>query len=163
MKKNTKKQTINQEKVLAIAFVLLAILVIILLIVALKQKNERKARNESHITVPVLEENTTSNISINLKEFKEENTNEYVFIVSNYRQDKINKKELEYVINITNSDNIDIKLYKNDDTTNILDEDLEVEDNILVKNKKQEDIYKLVITKNDKIKDSSVINIEIDS
>lgn len=163
MKKNTKKQTINQEKVLAIAFVLLAILVIILLIVALKQKNERKARNESHITVPVLEENTTSNISINLKEFKEENTNEYVFIVSNYRQDKINKKELEYDINITNSDNIDIKLYKNDDTTNILDEDLEVEDNILVKNKKQEDIYKLVITKNDKIKDSSVINIEIDS
>lgn len=163
MKKNTKKQTINQEKVLAITFVLLAILVIILLIVALKQKNERKARNESHITVPVLEENTTSNISINLKEFKEENTNEYVFIVSNYRQDKINKKELEYDINITNSDNIDIKLYKNDDTTNILDEDLEVEDNILVKNKKQEDIYKLVITKNDKIKDSSVINIEIDS
>lgn len=163
MKKNTKKQTINQEKVLAIIFVALAILVIILLIVALKQKNERKARNESHITVPVLEENTTSNISINLKEFKEENTNEYVFIVSNYRQDKINKKELEYDINITNSDNIDIKLYKNDDTTNILDEDLEVEDNILVKNKKQEDIYKLVITKNDKIKDSSVINIEIDS
>ena len=163
MKKNTKKQTINQEKILAITFVLLAILVIILLIVALKQKNERKARNESHITVPVLEENTTSNISINLKEFKEENTNEYVFIVSNYRQDKINKKELEYDINITNSDNIDIKLYKNDDTTNILDEDLEVEDNILVKNKKQEDIYKLVITKNDKIKDSSVINIEIDS
>lgn len=163
MKKNTKKQTINQEKVLAITFVLLAMLVIILLIVALKQKNERKARNESHITVPVLEENTTSNISINLKEFKEENTNEYVFIVSNYRQDIINKKELEYDINITNSDNIDIKLYKNDDTTNILDEDLEVEDNILVKNKKQEDIYKLVITKNDKIKDSSVINIEIDS
>ena len=163
MKKNTKKQTINQEKVLAIIFVALAILVIILLIVALKQKNERKARNESHITVPVLEENTTSNISINLKEFKEENTNEYIFIVSNYRQDKINKKELEYDINITNSDNIDIKLYKNDDTTNILDEDLEVEDNILVKNKKQEDIYKLVITKNDKIKDSSVINIEIDS
>lgn len=163
MKKNTKKQSINQEKVLAIIFVALAILVIILLIVALKQKNERKARNESHITVPVLEENTTSNISINLKEFKEENTNEYVFIVSNYRQDKINKKELEYDINITNSDNIDIKLYKNDDTTNILDEDLEVEDNILVKNKKQEDIYKLVITKNDKIKDSSVINIEIDS
>ena len=163
MKKNTKKQTINQEKVLAIIFVALAILVIILLIVALKQKNERKARNESHITVPVLEENTTSNISINLKEFKEENTNEYVFIVSNYRQDKINKKELEYDINITNSDNIDIKLYKNDDTTNILDQDLEVEDNILVKNKKQEDIYKLVITKNDKIKDSSVINIEIDS
>lgn len=163
MKKNNKKQSINQEKVLAITFVLLAMLVIILLIVALKQKNERKARNESHITVPVLEENTTSNISINLKEFKEENTNEYVFIVSNYRQDKINKKELEYDINITNSDNIDIKLYKNDDTTNILDEDLEVEDNILVKNKKQEDIYKLVITKNDKIKDSSVINIEIDS
>lgn len=163
MKKNTKKQSINQEKVLAMIFVALAILVIILLIVALKQKNERKARNESHITVPVLEENTTSNISINLKEFKEENTNEYVFIVSNYRQDKINKKELEYDINITNSDNIDIKLYKNDDTTNILDEDLEVEDNILVKNKKQEDIYKLVITKNDKIKDSSVINIEIDS
>ena len=91
-KKSTKKQSINQEKVLAIAFVVLAILVIVLLIIALKQKNERKAKYESHITIPVLEENTKSNISINLKEFKEENTNEYIFIVSNYREDKINKK-----------------------------------------------------------------------
>ena len=162
-KKNIKKQAINQEKVLAIVFVALSILVIILLIIALKQKNARQVKDESHITIPVLEENTKSNISINLKEFKEEDTNEYVFIVSNYREDKINKNELEYDLKITNSDNIEIKLYKNENTTNLIEKELEVEDNTLIKNKKQEDVYKLVITKNDKIKDTSVINIEIDS
>lgn len=162
-KKNIKKQAINQEKVLAIVFVALSILVIILLIIALKQKNARQVKDESHITIPVLEENTKSNISINLKEFKEEDTNEYVFIVSNYREDKINKNELEYDLKITNSDNVEIKLYKNENTTNLIEKELEVEDNTLIKNKKQEDVYKLVITKNDKIKDTSVINIEIDS
>ena len=162
-KKNIKKQAINQENVLAIVFVALSILVIILLIIALKQKNARQVKDESHITIPVLEENTKSNISINLKEFKEEDTNEYVFIVSNYREDKINKNELEYDLKITNSDNVEIKLYKNENTNNLIEKELEVEDNTLIKNKKQEDVYKLVITKNDKIKDTSVINIEIDS
>ena len=157
------KQNNNQEKVLAIAFVALAILVIILLIIALNQKNARKAKEESHITIPVLDENTKSHITINLKEFKEANENEYIFIVSNYREGKINKQELEYVLNIKNSDNVDIKLFKNDSNKNILEDDLEIEDNKLQKDKKQEDIYRLVITKNDKIKDDSVIDIEVDS
>ncbi len=162
-KKVQEKENFNQEKALAVTFVLLAILVIILLVVALVQKNKTEAKEESHITIPVLEEDTESRITINLKEFEASESNEYIFVVSNYREKRLIKENIEYDLKITNNDNIDIKLYKNDGKRDLLDEELEVEDNKLVKNKKQEDIYKLVIEKNNKIKEDSIIEIEIDS
>ena len=73
------------------------------------------------------------------------------------------KENLEYDIEITNESNIDIELYKNNSKKNLIKEDLEVEDNKLSKKEKQEDVYRLVIKRNDKITDNSVIRIEIDS
>ena len=156
-----KKLVLNQEKALALTLVVLAVLVVILLIIALVQKNRNKDIEKSSITIPVLEENVESRIAINLSELSE--TKEYVFIVSNYKDKNINKKNLEYDVEITNNDNIRVEIYKNGKIKNALDDDCEVEDNKLTKNKKQEDVYKLVIKDTKNIKKDSQLVIEIDS
>ena len=170
VKKETKKQeikeeiakaSINQEKALAITFIILAVLVVILLVVAITQKEVTETKKESHITIPVLQEGTESSITINLKDFEKTEDDEYVFIVSNFREEEMIKENLEYDIEITNESNIDIELYKNNGKKNLIKEDLEVEDNKLSKKEKQEDVYRLVIKRNDKITDNSVIRIEI--
>ena len=167
-KETTKKETqvekklvLNQEKALAVTLVVLAILVVILLVIALVQKNRSKDLEKSSITIPVLEENVESRIAINLNELPE--TKEYVFVVSNYKDKEINKKSLEYDVEITNNDNVRIEIYKNGKKKNALDDDYEVEDNKLTKNKKQEDVYKLVIKDTKNIKKDSQLVIEIDS
>lgn len=162
-KKVEDKSSAYQERALTITFILLSILVIILLVVALVKKNQNELKEESHITIPVLQENTTSTISISLKEYNESEETEYVFVVSNYREDQILDTALDYDINVTNNDDIKIELYKNGGTKNLLEEDLEVEDNKLKKDKKQEDVYRLVIERTDAITDSSEIKIEIES
>ena len=156
-----KKLVLNQEKALAVTLVVLAILVVILLVIALVQKNKSKDLEKSSITIPVLEENVESRIAINLSELSE--TKEYVFIVSNYKDNDINKKSIEYDVEITNNDNVRIEIYKNGKMRNALDDDYEVEDNKLAKNKKQEDVYKLVIKDTKNIKNDSQLVIEIDS
>ena len=156
-----KKLKLNQEKALALTMVILAILVVFLLIIALVQKNSNKDKEQSHITIPVLEENVESRIAINLSELS--GSNEYVFIVSNYKDKEVNKKVIEYDVEITNNDNVRIELYKNNKKQTILDNDYEVEDNKLSKSKKQEDVYKLVIKDTKNIKEDSQIVIEIDS
>lgn len=156
-----KKLVLNQEKALALTLVILAILVVILLVIALVQKNNNKIKEQSKITIPVLEENVESRIAINLSELSE--TKEYVFIVSNYKDNDINKKSIEYDVEITNNDNVRIEIYKNGKMRNALDDDYEVEDNKLAKNKKQEDVYKLVIKDTKNIKNDSQLVIEIDS
>lgn len=163
IKKVEDKSSAYQERALTITFILLSILVIILLVVALVKKNQNEVKEESHITIPVLQENTTSTISISLKEYNESEETEYVFVVSNFREDKILETALDYDINITNNDDIKIELYKNGGTKNLLEEDLEIEDNKLKKDKKQEDVYRLVIERTDAITDSSEIKIEIES
>ena len=167
-KETTKKETqvekklvLNQEKALAVTLVVLAILVVILLVIALVQKNRSKDLEKSSITIPVLEENVESRIAINLSELPE--SQEYVFIVSNYKDKEINKRTLEYDVEITNNDNVRIEIYKNGKKRNVLNDDYEVEDNKLTKNKKQEDVYKLVIKDTKNIKKDSQLVIEIDS
>ncbi len=157
----TKKVTIDQEKALAVTLIILAIIVVILLVIALVQKSSNKTKEQSHITIPVLEENVESRISINLSELSE--SNEYVFIVSNYKDKDINKKVIDYDIEITNNDNVRVEIYKNDIKNTVIDNDYEVEGNKLTKNKKQEDVYKLVITDTKNIKENSELIVEIDS
>ena len=156
-----KKLVLNQEKALALTLVILAVLVVILLVIALVQKNKSKDIEKSSITIPVLEENVESRIAINLSELPD--SQEYVFIVSNYKDKKINKRTLEYDVEITNNDNVRIEIYKNGKKKNVLNDDYEVEDNKLTKNKKQEDVYKLVIKDTKNIRDNSELVIEIDS
>lgn len=156
-----KKLVLNQEKALAVTLIVLAVLVVILLVIALVQKNKSKDIEKSSITIPVLEENVESRIAINLSELPE--SQEYVFIVSNYKDKKINKRTLEYDVEITNNDNVRIEIYKNGKKRNVLSDDYEVEDNKLAKNKKQEDVYKLVIKDTKNIKANSELVIEIDS
>lgn len=156
-----KKLVLNQEKALAVTLVVLAVLVVILLVIALVQKNKSKDIEKSSITIPVLEENVESRIAINLSELPE--SQEYVFIVSNYKDKEINKRTLEYDVEITNNDNVRIEIYKNGKKRNVLSDDYEVEDNKLSKNKKQEDVYKLVIKDTKNIKANSELVIEIDS
>ena len=167
-KETTKKETqvekklvLNQEKALAVTLVVLAILVVILLVIALVQKNRSKDLEKSSFTIPVLEENVESRIAINLSELPD--SQEYVFIVSNYKDKDINKKTIEYDVEITNNDNVRIEIYKNGKKKNVLNDDYEVEDNKLTKNKKQEDVYKLVIKATKNIRDNSELVIEIDS
>lgn len=155
--------TFNQEKALMVTFVILAILVVILLVVAVTKNNTIKATEDSHITIPVLQEDTESSIRIDLTEYKTNEDSEYMFIVSNYRENQMIKKNLEYDIEVINEYDVDLELYKNDDTKNLLQHDDEVEDNKLFKDKKQEDVYKLIIKRNDKIKDGSEVIIKIES
>lgn len=156
--------TSNQEKALLVTFIILAVLVVLLFIVVIRQNKTVKITEDSHITIPVLQEETESSIKIDLTEFENNEDTEYVFIVSNYRGDKKIKKSLEYDLEIVNEYDIDLELYKNEGTTNLLQyERDEVEDNKLFKNRKQEDIYKLIIKGNNKAQDKAEIIIKVES
>ena len=98
------------------------------------------------IAVPIIENNTLTTIPLDLNEIAPGDTKEYTFKVTNYEGDKLNEVKMNYSIKIDKSSNVpvEIKLFKNSGTDNVLTE-LESTNNILGFESKQDDTYKLVI------------------
>ena len=162
-KKRRKKKIDKQEKTLLISIVVLLIAIISLSIYAVNLKNIA-AKKASNITIPILKEKTENILTINLADMKLEESNEYIFKVTNYRKNITNDKKIDYTIEIISPQNITLKLYKNGDfERNIIKKTNIVEENKLKKNKKQTDEYHLVIKSNEHLENNEEIIIKITS
>ena len=166
MKKNTKKKTKKlekQDKMLILTFIGLIALVVVLGVVALNLDNIYKD-DSNDLTIPILEEHSESELSVEAKGLKKDDSKEYILVVTNYKEKEILEKAITYDLDITPTENIEVKVYKNNSSDNLITEDdLLVENNKLSAKKKIEDTYKIVIKAKSETKDTDKITIKIHS
>ena len=166
MKKNAKKKTKKlekQDKMLILTFIGLIALVVVLGVVALNLDNIYKD-DSNDLTIPILEEHSESELSVEAKGLKKDDSKEYILVVTNYKEKEILEKAITYDLDITPTENIEVKVYKNNSSDNLITEDdLLVENNKLSAKKKIEDTYKVVIKAIKTPKDKEKITIKIHS
>lgn len=157
------KKLDKQDKALLSTIALLVVLVIVLAAIALNLKNNEQNK-KANIVIPILEEQTQNEISVDLSEMKKGDTKEYIFKVSNYKLSDVNEEKINYDIEISTSENVSIELYKGDSDKNLLSgEDYVIENNKLPKNKKTEDIYRLIIKATNSLTTTDKITLKINS
>lgn len=162
-KKNVKKEMSKQDKTLIATFIGLIILVAVLGIVALNLDNIHKDDNQD-LVIPVLEENSESELSVEVADLEEGATKEYILVVSNYKDKQVLEKSITYDVDITPTESVEVKVYKNNSSDNLITEDdLLIENNKLKAKEKTEDTYKIVIKAKQQPKKQEKINIKIHS
>lgn len=155
----------ENEKILLISFIVLLILVIILAFVAVNKKKEYDKKQSADITMPIIEKSVNNTFNVDISNLKEKGLKSYSFKITNYKDKKINSKQIEYKISINTLENdVELKLYKNKDDKNFL-ADLEKYEITakLPKDKKQEDVYTLIIKANKAIDKNKTIEIKLAS
>ena len=164
--KKSKKKTKKIDKVDILMIGVLIVLGIVILFQGIKLVKEvtKKTDNpiKANIVIPVLGENTNSSITLNMKEFDEES--EYIFKVTNFRYNDINKEKITYKVVITNLDKTNILVTKNDKDINVdAEEEFISSKNNLKAKEKQTDIYKVKIKDKNNIDEDSKVIISIES
>lgn len=166
MKKETKKKNKKlekQDKMLILTFICLIALVAILGVVALNLDNIYKDDSKD-LTIPILEEHSEGELSVEAAGLEVDEYKEYFLVVTNYKEKEVLEKDITYDMDITLTENIEVKVYKNNSSDNLLTEDdLLIENNKLKAKKKTEDTYKIVIKAKNKTKDTDKITIKIHS
>jgi len=163
-KRNKKSKEIDKVDILMIGvLIVLGIFILFQGIKLVKEVTKKKDNPiKANIVIPVLSKNTNSSITLNMKEFKEES--EYVFKVTNFRNNDINEEKLSYKVIIANPDQTNILITKNDKDINVDNEEEFVSSkNSLKAKEKQTDIYKVKIKDKNNIKEDSKVIITIES
>lgn len=152
------------EKILLFFFMSLLAIVIVLVFKVITIKQET-AKEDINLTIPLISSKINNTFSVDLEELSKDEITEYKFKITNYKEDKISKEDIEYKINLTkNSDAVSIKLYKNGSDKNLLTEDTNkfvIADNTLEKNAKNEDTYYLIIRVKEEVEKKDNIEIKI--
>lgn len=162
-KKNVKKEVSKQDKTLIGTFIGLIVLVAILGIVALNLDNIH-SDDDHDLLIPVLEENADSELSVEVNDLEKGATKEYILVVANYKDKEILEKALTYDVDITPTESVEVKVYKNESSDNLITEDdLLIENNKLKAKEKTKDTYKIVITAKQTPKETEKITIKIHS
>ena len=163
VKKNVKKEISKQDKTLIGTFIGLIVLVAILGIVALNLDNIH-SDDDHDLLIPVLEENSDSELSVEVNDLEKGATKEYILVVANYKDKEILEKALTYDVDITPTESVEVKVYKNESSDNLITEDdLLIENNKLKAKEKTKDTYKIVITAKQTPKETEKITIKIHS
>lgn len=154
----------TSEIILTLAFVLLLISVITLLCVAVSKKNEFKQKQSADIVIPIIEKETNNTLNVDISELKGNSLKDYSFHITNYKGNNINKEKMSYSILLSTNDNdVTLKLYKNGTEDNLLknQSSYELKDLKLINNKKQDDVYTLIIKANKNIEKKQSVSIQI--
>lgn len=154
----------TSEIILTLVFVLLLISVITLLCVAISKKNEFKQKQSADIVIPIIEKETNNTLNVDISELKGNSLKDYSFHITNYKGNNINKEKMSYSILLSTNDNdVTLKLYKNGTEDNLLknQSSYELKDLKLVNNKKQDDVYTLIIKANKNIEKKQSVSIQI--
>ena len=153
----------KQDKTLIATFIGLIVLVAVLGIVALNLDNIHKDDNQD-LVIPVLEANSESELSVEVADLEEGATKEYILVVSNYKDKQVLEKSITYDVDITPTESVEVKVYKNNSSDNLITEDdLLIENNKLKAKEKTKDTYKIVIKAKQQPKKQEKINIKIHS
>lgn len=164
MKKKNKKATedlLNSTKRLMIVFILLLILVMFLFVLCVIKYKESKENEFANMIIPVYELNTNYEFSINAKILSE--VDEYTFKIVNYKKKEINKEEIPYKIEIKNNTKSTIKVTKNDDKKDLMNNEKEtIIDEVTLKKEEKENIYyHIKITKSKDLTKDDLIYVKI--
>lgn len=153
----------GNEKILLVSFVALLILVIILAFVAVNKKKEYDKKQSADIIMPIIEKGVNNTFNVDISNLKEKGLKSYSFRITNYKDKKINSKQIEYKISINTLENdVELKLYKNKDDKNLLANSNKYEITAkLPKDKKQEDVYTLIIKANKEIEKNQTIEVKV--
>lgn len=154
----------TSETILTLVFVLLLISVITLLCVAVSKKNEFKQKQSADIVIPIIEKETNNTLNVDISELKGNSLKDYSFHITNYKGNNINKEKMSYSILLSTNDNdVTLKLYKNGTEDNLLknQSSYELKDLKLINNKKQDDVYTLIIKANKNIEKKQSVSIQI--
>ena len=156
-----KKRLVWSDIFLLIIFGLLLALIVILTLNIMKRKDAANTEY-SDLVIPVLKQKSSNEMSIDLSQIDDK---EYTIKVTNYRNDIINENEIRYSIEVENTNNISIEIYKNEIKKNLADDNgnFTIENNTLGAKKKQEDIYKIIVTDQRKLSTKDVLKINITS
>lgn len=159
----------KQDKALLTTMAGLVVLVAVLAVVALNLKNNEQ-NEKANIVIPILEENTQNEISVDMSEMKKGDTKEYIFKVTNYKVRDINEEKIKYSISVTPTLSASIKLYKNNSNDNLIknknnevNSTFTITNNVLEKSKKVEDSYLLIIEAKNTPSKQEKITLKINS
>lgn len=160
-KKNQKKNILQSTKTLTILFIGLLALVIFLLVLCIIKNNEANNNQYANMVIPVYELNTDYDFSINAKILSE--VDEYVFKVTNYKENKINKEKIPYKVEIKNETDSIITITKDSSKKNLMkDQKSTILDEITLGTKEKENIYyHIKVTKKGSLKKDDLIYIKI--
>lgn len=165
MKKKKKKKTIknllDSTKTLTILFIGLLVLVILLVVLCVIKNNEANKNKYANMVIPVYELNTDYEFSINAKTLSE--VGKYVFKITNYKKDEINKEEIPYTIEIKNETDSTIKVTKDNSKKDLMKDQKSTKlEKITLKKDKKDDIYYYIkIDKKGSLTNEDLIYIKI--
>lgn len=175
--KSTQKTKINStlnkfipkttsELILTLIFIILLIVIILLSIKAVNLKKEQENRQDA-LVIPILKRGTSDNFAVDLSSMKVDEIKEYKFIITNYQDKMLAKEDINYQIELTNNSSaIALKLYKNEEDTNLLPSNSStflIQGNTLSKDKKMQDTYYLIIRIKEPVEKKDNITVKITS
>lgn len=160
-KKKNFKEFFKSTKFLTIIFILLIVLVSILVVLCVIRSDEAKENGFANMRFDLVGDNKPIDFGINALTLSQ--TDEYIFKVTNFKGNKINKKEKKYTVTIENETDCVISV-----TVNDLDQDVMTnqESTILtdtLKGKEKEAVYFHVKVKSaGELNDKDLIKVQIE-
>ena len=160
-KKGSIKDFLKSTKFLAIIFILLLILVSVLVVLCVIRSNESETKGFANISLALVDDNKPMDFSINALTLSQ--TDEYIFKITNYKGDKVNKKEKEYKVIIENNTDCIISVTINDLEENVMKNQNSTElIDTLKANKKEAVYYHVKVKSSGNLKDMDLINVRVE-
>ena len=167
-RKNSSDKKKNNDKdmsllIMKIVFFALIVLICVLLVAVINKKKEQSKELVAKMTFPVIEEESKMPFSIDLTEVKE--NDEYIFKVTNYRNDKVIDKDINYTITVINNTDSKIKLYRGKSNVDLMKDqkNTEITDLKVYKNEKEDVYFRVVFDDLKNVKEKDMIDIIIES
>lgn len=157
--------TDTTELLLVIVFITLLIFTIFVAIKVVEVNGKIKTDSKASIVMPLIEKEVNYDLGVDISNMKANDTKDYVFKISNYRNDFIVDHLVNYKLIFAMPSSVEVEVYKNDEKIKSIKGQKEavVENNNLASKDKQEDIFKLKIKATKKISDNKLLTISIQS
>lgn len=168
-KKKSEKNKINNKKILTTENILLVLFILLLFLVIFlgikvyqKNKSENK-KIKANIVIPITKKEQSAVLNVDLNELAKQE--EYVFKITNYRNEELIKENISYKITIHNDTDTILELRRNNINNNLITNQRETTiDSLKLYNQEKEDIYyHLRIIKKGNIKEKDVVVINVNS
>lgn len=140
-----KKKEYNRADFLLLGAFIVMLLIFIGLLIGLFVVKDKQKKENSNITIPIIEDNLSTTLGIDVSNKKEGEKVKYSFKIRNYNKNKVNREKYKYVISILEEETKgDYKLTANDKEIKIDDYKSEI---LELPNKEKTEIkYDLIIT-----------------
>ena len=141
-KKKDWKEFFQSTPFLLSVFIGLIILIVILGVCIYKNEKKKEEEFDAHITIPVLKVSSNFEFGVDASLLVDEKNREYIFKITNYRNEDKAKEEIPYQVVIENTTNSIITLTKGDSTDNLIQEQEEtVLEEVMPFSEENEEVY----------------------